>query len=306
MKKKSNNGGAVPPDPDVANPEAEGGILPPQLELEGPSSEFNYQVEWFDKDRFEQIIAASSAYQRATSSATISKYARDMRSGKWVFNGAPIRFDGNDEEDVPKMTDGFHRGHAVILANVRVQFMCEYGVPVIALRTMDNGRNRPLWQMFKLDGQNSPRILAPMIQYLAVFALRGAFTGPTFSSQEYFEVLEANPDAVKIAKEYDVQLPRNVVPGLIACAHYLCAQKATPEAASAFYDQVVHGVGLDAKDPAKIFRDWVVNLDDDYSAAKVGAVLIACWNKECQGEKIAKVPQVKRCPAILTPVSASP
>jgi hypothetical protein len=294
MSRTKNNAG--PPDPDLT-PDS-----PPTLiELEAPPENFIQKLEWFDPERFEQIIKVSSAYQRDLSDLVVRKYARDMRNGKWQFNGAPIQFDGTDENGIPKMTNGFHRGYAVIRANVKIAFVCQYAIALSAIRTMDNNRTRSLAAQLKLDGRQNAKVLASLLTYLGYFRVRGGFTGPKLSNAEYFDLLAENPGTQSIAKEYDVQLPRNLVQGLAACAHYVCAEKDAALAAK-FFDQIVHGISLEAKDPARIFREWCMNLDDDqYRAAKVGAVLIACWNKECKGEKISKVPHVKRCPPVLAP-----
>jgi hypothetical protein len=293
MSKKAKTG---PPDPDLTptNPV-------PRIELEAPPEAFVQKIEWFDPERFEEIIKVSSDYQRDLSDVVVRKYARDMRNGKWQFNGAPIQFDGTDENGIPRMTNGFHRGNAVIMANVRIPFVCQYAIALSAIRTMDNNRTRSLAAQLKLDGRQNAKVLASLLTYLGFFRAKGGFTGPKLSNAEYFDLLTENPGTQAIAKEYDVQLPRNLVPGLAACAHYLCAEK-DASLAQTFFGQIVHGVELEAKDPARAFREWCINLDDDqYRASRVGATLIACWNRECKGEKISKVPNVKRCPPVLAP-----
>jgi hypothetical protein len=304
MSKKKDTQEAGPPDPDLTPMDPNPGP-PPLLELEPPPEKFETRIEWFDPARFDEIIKASSDFQRDLSETVVRKYARDMRTGHWIFNGAPIQFDGTDENGIPRMTNGFHRGYAVILANVKIAFVCQYSIALSAIRTMDNNRVRSLAAQLKLDGKKNSRVLAKLLTYLGFFRLKGAFTGPRLSMGEYFDLLADNPGTQLIAKEYDLQLPRNLDEGLAACAHYLCAEQ-SKELAEHFFDQIVHGVNLETKDPARIFREWCINLDDDqYRAARVGATLIACWNKECKGEKITKVPNVKRCPPILAPAFPS-
>lgn len=74
---------------------------------------------------------------RKVNEATVKKYAEAMKNGEWVMNGQTIIF---DEVDTP--TNGFHRLHAVIKADVPIWFSCASKVCREYVRTMDTGRKR--------------------------------------------------------------------------------------------------------------------------------------------------------------------
>jgi hypothetical protein len=280
--------------------------LPPRIDLPPPPEDFRSGPELFNPERCSDVIQHGSRYQRPPSKATIRKYARDMRNGKWAWNAAPIRFDGLDEHGHPKMVDGFHRCSAVIEANVSIYFFCTYGISLQAMHTADTGRVRSLAQQFYLNGVQAPKVTAAIIKLLAVYRLKGGFSGPLSSDSEYHECLEANPGVQDIAKEYVRQLPTNLSEGLIGCAHYLFAEK-DPLAAKEFCDAVVSGQRLMGGDPAYEFREWVMSLDgrsERISTAKIGMVLFDCWNKFCEGKQIKRISVPRKWPELLTPKRA--
>src|SRR6267142_3720296 len=235
-------------------------VPPPLIELPPPPAEFRSGPEKFDPERCATLIQRGSRFQRPPSQATIKRYARDMRNGRWHWNAAPIRFDGVDEDGHPKMVDGFHRAAAVIEANVTIYFFCTYGISLLAMHTADIGRTRSLAQQFYLNGVQAPKVVADIIKLLAVYRLKRGFSGPLSSDAEYHECLDTNPAVREIAKEYVRQLPKNLSDGLIGCAHFLFAEK-DPIAAKAFCDAVVLGERLSVGEPAYEFREWVISLD---------------------------------------------
>jgi hypothetical protein len=292
-----------PKDPNDIPPEAES--PPPLIDLPPPPPEFRSGPEKFDPERCGELVKHGSRYQRPPSMATVRRYARDLRNGRWRWNAAPIRFDGVDEHGHPKMVDGFHRCMAVIEANVTVYFFCTYGISLEAMHTTDTGRTRSLAQQFYLNGVQAPKVAADIIKLLAVYRLnpKRGFSGPLSSDSEYHECLEANPGVRDIAKEYVRQLPKNLSDGLIGCAHYLFAEK-DPVAAKSFCDAVVSGEHLAIGEPAYEFREWVISLDkktERVSTAKIGNVLVDCWNKFAEGKRVTRIRIPRQCPEILSP-----
>lgn len=80
--------------------------------------------------------------------ARILQYAHDMKEGRWNLTGQGITFgkDGN-------LLDGQHRLHAVVFANVPVDFLVITDADVVA--TYDCGLTRSIVDRFKLAGKGT-------------------------------------------------------------------------------------------------------------------------------------------------------
>jgi hypothetical protein len=273
--------------------------LPPPVRGPEPPAQFQTQLRWIGPEEANKILTESQ-YQRKHSRSTVSKYARDMKAGKWEFNASPIRYNG-EEEGNPQLLDGQHRLRAVIEANMVMPFLVISGIEKDSIRTMDDGKMRSLAQKFYIDGEKSPDVLASMIQLLAVYRAKGKFSGPAFSSLEYYDVLNREGNSARqLAKEYKCKMPRNLKPGLIAAAHLLFAEK-DPELAARFCGDVVSG-DSDRGTPAREFREWVVGLEKgDVKTNVIATVLIDCWNRECRGDSITRIRIPKYCPEIGAP-----
>jgi hypothetical protein len=223
-----------------------------------------------------------------------------MKADKWEFNGAPVRYNGQ-EDGKSQLLDGQHRLRAVIEANVILPFLVISGIEKSSLHTMDDGKGRSLSAKFYIDGEKAPDVLASIIQLLTLYRRHAKFTGPTSSTLEYYETLDAEGDAARpLAKEYKCKMPRNLKAGLIGAAHLLFAEK-SPTLAAKFCSDVVTGTS-DRGTPAREFREWVVGLEKGEARISViGAVLIDCWNRECRGENITKARIPKRAAVIAAP-----
>jgi hypothetical protein len=274
--------------------------LPPRTRAPNPPAEYKAETVWIAPEMAQEILD-NTRYNRQVSKGTVAKYARDMRNGKWIFNGAPIRYNGKTESGKPELLDGQHRLRALLEANMELPFLVISGIPANFIRTMDDGKARSLAQKFYVDGEKAPDVLAQLIQHLATFRTKGSFSGPAFTTSEYYDRLDSEGQVARdLAKEYKCKLPRNVRPGLLACCHLLFAEKA-PEHAKQFCGDVVTGLS-ERGTAAREFREWVISLEKgEVRTATIGAVLIDCWNKECRGDQINRVRIPKRCPSIEVP-----
>lgn len=238
-------------------------------------------------------ILASHRYNRSKSTSKINQYIRDLRNGRWDFNGQPVIINGDD------LLNGFHRLTAIDESNCTIPLVFEYGIEPLAIRTMDTGRPRTFSQMLDIDGENAPSVLGPMVQLLAAYRANGEFGGKALTTPELYEVLRSEPTTRDYAPKYSRRVPGNFSTGLLACCHYLFAEK-DPELAEQYCTSIVTGESLTREDPAYVLREWLNHADrKDIKTKTVGRLLVDNWNKTRRGEKSPKtVRHPKRCPAI--------
>jgi hypothetical protein len=78
---------------------------------------------------------------------SIDRYANDMKSGQWHFNGAPIVFDIQQ-----RMRDGQNRMHALVKAGVPQVFEVLLNASEETIATIDTGRVRTFSDVTRMQG----------------------------------------------------------------------------------------------------------------------------------------------------------
>ena len=131
---------------------------PPPVRGSEPPPEFRSELRWFGPDDANRILTESH-YQRKHSPGTVSKYARDMKASKWEFNGAPIRYNGEDQGH-PELLDGQHRLRAVIEANMVMPFVVIMGIQKPVSKHWTTAEVAP-WATSSISTAKKPRTFWP-------------------------------------------------------------------------------------------------------------------------------------------------
>ena len=99
--------------------------------------------------------------QRSLSLNRSKKYASEMLSDNWKFNGECITVDNEG-----RLLNGQHRCKAVVLADVSIPVLVITGIETEAFKTMDQGFKRSTGQIFSMAGvRNSSLIAASLKSY---------------------------------------------------------------------------------------------------------------------------------------------
>lgn len=123
-----------------------------------------------------------TAPNRRISDAAVSRYAEDMRRGRWESNGSTIVMGQSG-----KILDGQHRLTAIIRAGVPVNMVVVSGVEDSAFKTIDTGRSRSVADVLKVMGFASSNNLAATAKQWLVYERFGQFSeslGKEFTAQE--------------------------------------------------------------------------------------------------------------------------
>ena len=163
-----------------------------------------------------EYMLGKNMQNRNVSQSHVEKLSSDIKSGRWIFNGDPIRFNGN------KLIDGQHRLSAVIKANKPIKSLVVYGLESKAIQTIDTGKSRSLSCTLGIDGYSNTPALASAIRTLNDY-LRGSMDPQTISTSRGIELLEENPGLPEVVKRME-SLRKGVSPisiGVISALHYL-------------------------------------------------------------------------------------
>lgn len=225
---------------------------------------------------------------RRLNDGTVTRYADDMREGRWNNNGQPLIFN-----EAGELLDGQHRLRAVIVAGKTLPFMVVRGVPSVAMETLDSGRSRSLTDVLTLKGYKNVANVSASARLIWNYAA-GVNLTYTTSKQTLLKFVEGHPkfvlDASPWVEKYKQALfPRGPVIAVLALA---TESAQLNEEARKFAEGIFYGEGLYKGDARFTLRRWMEALRarHEYTGTSVtvptfGAVARA-WTAYSQGQAL--------------------
>jgi hypothetical protein len=173
------------------------------VEMEAPTQ---FPVEYFDlpEDSTRRVLVTPdmarellerNTHNRKIKRANIRRYAKSMKAGRWVPNGATISWGRNGV-----LIDGQNRLYAVIEAGVPVKFLFAFGYGPDAFRTIDDNAVRSMADLHGIDGRSNPKQVAATTT-LAVNFIGGHGLREKVSKDDHHDFVEAHPYVVEIADQ---------------------------------------------------------------------------------------------------------
>lgn len=176
---------------------------------------------------------------RPLKSRNVSKFARDMATGRWQITGEAIKFDTDGN-----LLDGQNRLTAVVASGATVAMFVVRGLLASAQEVMDSGIPRSTADSLLLRGVSNSKDVTPV-----AVALMGWETGffrhcmvnstPAYTKSEVFDFIEAHPDlpdVVAWVKRVQRELPLPIA-ALGACA-YRFSRGGDADHAADFYERI--------------------------------------------------------------------
>lgn len=110
-----------------------------------------------DAELAKEMLAKNAKGQRSISKITAERYAADMETDDWLFNGAPIMISNKGE-----LLDGQHRLTAIAESGVAQILLIVAGVDAHAMATIDAGRKRSYADLLRIRGVSNPSVVAAL------------------------------------------------------------------------------------------------------------------------------------------------
>lgn len=98
---------------------------------------------------------------RKLTKSNVRFLSKQMKEGKWLFDGQPIRFD-----KFGRLLDGQHRLNAIVDSNTTQQFLIVSGLSDKTFTVMDTGKNRSSGDALSIMGVSYPNSLASSIRLI--------------------------------------------------------------------------------------------------------------------------------------------
>lgn len=220
----------------------------------------------------------------------VNAYARDMREGRWQFNGDSIRIatDGT-------MMDGQHRLLACIKADRPFRTLVISGLPREAQDTMDAGAKRSAADQLKRRG-------VPNFALVAAVALKMIHWDTHGQRRSFTNITVTNAEIVEYCAD------QKFLDTLSLCIGYIRAIKAPPavvgtcfcifaridlDAAIDFFDGMASGANLNPGNPILVLRERLSDLREQtgltLNSERYIALFCRAWNHWRAGKKITIV-----------------
>lgn len=118
---------------------------------------------------------------RKPSSNRVTFYAREMREGRWQYNGDAIRFDSDG-----KLRDGQHRLMACVRTNIPMKCDVIRNLPPECFVTVDQGKGRTASDFFEMDKIPNASIVSSIIQKYCKLRATGKAVIAQYGGREKF------------------------------------------------------------------------------------------------------------------------
>lgn len=182
---------------------------------------------------------------------TVTKYARDMREGNWLWTGAPIQIDHDGY-----VRDGQHRLLAIVESGVTLDMIVVNDIDPKAQLVMDIGRPRGTGTQMQLLGVKSAHHITAIANL--VLRWRSGRMLNTFqaSVMEVDRLIKSEPTITDaLAMTHRVRNVIRKAPQSVLGATYVEAGHVDVDARDVFFDLLATGADLSAGSPILVLRN---------------------------------------------------
>jgi len=213
----------------------------------------------------------------------VAAMARDMKAGRFIQNGDPIRFfeDGT-------LADGQHRLTALIRAQVSLPFVMVHDLPLEAMQTIDGGMKRTHGDRLALTGAQNAKTISAALSVMAILAqgtYRAKLTAP-----EVFAAFAMHPDVEAAAmqcKNTGLGLD-SIMTAFVYIGHVI----GKGDEIDAFAQTIKTGVGSGQRDPAFVTREKIIKARSGIARMhRDGLIAILCagWAAASEGREVSRI-----------------
>lgn len=235
---------------------------------------------WLEESNFEN---------RRLDDYRVNKIAHDIKNGKWIFDGTPIRFNGGGN-----ILDGQHRLSAIIKANKPIESMVFKGLESDSKNTIDTGKSRSIGDILNFNGYiNCTSLAAAARLAIGYREFKGDLSAwersrdsGSISPQEILTECQRNALLIKstqhvISLKYIKKMVGSGVP--IFC-YFLFSKNTSVSLAEIFFQKLEKGSDLGANSPILklrnelMLRDTKRYLSGKRASVYNAALFIKAWN----------------------------
>lgn len=211
--------------------------------------------------------------------ANLERITRSHIKGHWKYLGDTIKIDEDG-----KLRDGQHRLLAIVESGAVVVMLVISGLPREYFKYMDINKGRTATDMFKIQRVKNPGWVKGAMQFLwqllyVPSVKKGKWTGITLptppESSDLFEMFHDDTDQMYGTNIFDSHVVRGQTAAKKAYLRHEAVSvmsflydRIDKDLNTQFWEGVIEGVGLKAKDPRKKLRDYAQQRRDEKISKK--------------------------------------
>jgi hypothetical protein len=223
---------------------------------------------------------------RAVSSSMVSFLVKEIRAGRWLYDGNPIRFDWDGN-----LIDGQHRLMAIAEGGFTVESDVIAGMDPRVKEVVDTGRQRSTGDVLTMKGFSYGKMFGAALRLLHDWEMFGLNSRRArISNQEIIDLANDNPDLMESVKFVGHRFVGMAPGSALAVCHFLFAKFDSLEARR-FIDDLQYGSGLSVDDPVyllreKLLRNKSYKVKGTDRVIEVMSLSIKAWNYRRKNESV--------------------
>lgn len=252
--------------------------------------ELDIRVESISSRQAAQWLETYKGPNRRLNEAQVLRYQADMESGRWHFEGAPIKISRTN-----KLLDGQHRLTALAntVPEMEVTFVVIRGLDDDAQLYMDQLLSRTVSQQLSLRGVPNSSVYASVgklyLEWTRGRLFKSTSRGSTSKPEVTEWVLEHRELLEKLS---EISFQKVDAPTSVVGAFTLAVLQISPIRAHRFISQLVSGAGLHEGDPILALDRRLRNIRRSgvrVSQREYLAYFIKAWNAWVMGDRLQKI-----------------
>lgn len=258
------------------------------------TSKEKVSIVTFTVEMAEEIISKPSTNYRKVKQNIVSKYAEDMKNGKWTFCGDSIRFDRDGN-----CIDGQHRLRAIIKSGCPQSFVVVEGLDGDSAKVMDSGHKRSIEDYLTKQAEAYEKGATAIIKQVEILKRNDKNTGHSLgniglTNSDIVDLYDEDEDwynkAAKYGKEISRDSSRCLKPTEVGAIYYYLIKVMNIDRSKVedFFFKLCNT----RRNEKSIYNTTITNLGDkDYigrSGVKRIDEYILCWNAMIHGCKVQR------------------
>lgn len=197
-----------------------------------------------------QILETMNGHNRPMNQAWVNTLTREIKEGRWKFNGDTIRLSET------RLIDGQHRLAAVVKSGVTVMSLVIEGLPDDVFDTIDTGKRRSAGDTLSVNGVTNAHRVAAMLVLVDKYMTGQSTKQIQYTNAQVELLLAKYPDA-KSAIVSANKGRRLMPPAVMDACNYLF-RKVSEELTAEFIEKILKGSDLDSESPWYLLRERLV------------------------------------------------
>ncbi len=269
-----------------------------KIRPESIQSDLDIRIEDLDPSKAEalleqneRLVKAGKFNNRHVSDTRTKRYEDDMKARNWALNGEAIKIGVNGE-----VLDGQHRLWAVLNSGITIKTVVVYGMDPKLFSTLDQGWGRNGGSILSILRVPSPREVSAALNWLFRYQQKkvnsGTGLGNSLSNPEIERTFFKYPDivnSIEFGKATKKLMPTSV--GIVT--HFLLVNHAGQKKATAFFEDLAEGAGLEKGDPVLALREKLRDIKTKFEKRKPTsdeyfALILKAWQFREDGMEVTK------------------